>query len=479
MTSGGVGMADRRGSAVVAVGAVMAVLSACTGPAAPGSPAVTSSPSPESTHRVTPAVVSAASPDFDGDGGADLVVGIGTSPGRVSVRYANGASLDLGRGDVDTAGADSVDFGQGLLARDLNGDGYTDLVVADPGDGSGLSLYWLYGGPKGLDPAACLVTTNNDSPGAGRALALVTAPSPVLVVGGGGTVLTYTLDADGRPAGDPGLLTPATLGLPDVPAASRFGWSVAAHGALLVVGAPGEKVDGAARAGAIYAIDFSAAPMRASRLTQNWPGVPDVAEAGDWFGGSLSLDASWLVVGVPGESREDERGHTRAQTGMVQVFSVAGTALEPGDAIDQRDIPGNVEADDRFGTTVALVTPCEETSGVLVGAANEAIGNRVQAGAVWVVPIGPTWNCGAIQLYDSGGLGAKARAGTLVGSAVSTLRVGEGGDTLVIAAQGDWEEGVPGRVLTLDRPYTDAPVVVLDGLAIKEERTIALSPSGR
>lgn len=77
---------------------------------------------------------------------------------------------------------------------------------------------------------------------------------------------------------------------------------------------------------------------------------------------------------------------------------------------------------------------------------------------------------------DGHGLAAKAGPNTVVGSAVSALRGGSDGDTLVIAAQGTSEEGVPGRVRTLDYPYTDPPVVVFTDLAVKAERTIALSP---
>jgi hypothetical protein len=49
-----------------------------------------------------------------------------------------------------------------------------------------------------------------------------------------------------------------------------------------LIGAPGETVGTAARAGAVTVIDVI---RRTSReLTQATPGVPGAAEAGDWFG---------------------------------------------------------------------------------------------------------------------------------------------------------------------------------------------------
>lgn len=468
----------RWATGVAAGTAVTLFMVGCSPSVAPTTPPPTS-PAPSPGTSTTRAGVPGVSPDFDGDGGADLVVGIGSSPARVSVRYANGGTLDFGRKDVDTANPDSVDFGQALLARDLNDDGYTDLIVSDPGDGSSVSLFWIFGSAAGLDLSGRTLVTTDMSPGAGHALALLTTPRPTLVVAGGeGSILTWALGADGRASSDPAELTPDALGLPDLAPGSRFGSSLAAQGSLLVVGAPGEKVGAATRAGAIYTVDFSGEPLRATRITQDWPGVPDNAEPGDRFGASLAIGDGWLAVGVPGEGRKDEQGHNQPGTGMVQLFAVSGTDLRPEDAIDQNYLPGKAEAGDGFGFSVAIARPCTDTAGVLVGAPAEAIGSTQQAGSVWLVPVGDDVRCGPIQLYDGAGLGAKAGANTVVGSAVSALRVSADGDTLVVAAQGNSEEGVPGRVLTLDHPYTDAPFEALSNLRIAEERAIALTSAG-
>jgi len=469
----------RKGSGVreLVVLAALVALTACTQPGSTPAPSPAPSvlPTP-STPVPSPRV---AGPDFDGDGGADLVVGIGESPGRVSVRYANGTKLDFGRQEVDPTEEVAVDFGQVLLARDLDRDGFDDLVVSDPGLDP--SLYWIYGTATGLDLTSRVVTRLGDLPGAGHSLALVATPKPVVVVGGGtsgstGVVLSYELGADGRPTTEPARLTAEALGVPSLPAGSRFGLTLVATGSLLAIGAPGEPVGTARQAGAVYAIDFGDQPLHARRITQDTPGVPDTAQGGDRFGAALAAGDHYLAVGVPGEDRKDESGINRAQTGMVQVFRILDGGLQAGDALDQADLPGKLEPGDLFGSAVSMVRPCPGTTGVLVGASAEAIGSTQQAGAVWVVPLGATRECRAFQLYGGNRLGDKAEANTLIGSAVGALRGDAGGDTLVLVAQGNWEEGVAGRVLTLDHPYTGAPVEVLGNLAISEERTIALSP---
>ena len=108
------------GSVVAALG--LALLAGCT----------SDSPEPSPAPRTTDAT-SKAAPDFDGDGRADLVVGIGEAPSRVTVQYGSGATQDIRRADLDDV--ESATFGRSLLARDLDGDSHTDLVVSDPTPG--------------------------------------------------------------------------------------------------------------------------------------------------------------------------------------------------------------------------------------------------------------------------------------------------------------------------------------------------------
>ncbi|MFF3889007.1 VCBS repeat-containing protein [Streptomyces sp. NPDC001914] len=108
--------------------------------------------------------------DFNGDGYADLAVpalqgtvgGHGRA-GYVSVVYGSSKGLDTKHRQVisqDTAGipgaAETGDrFGWGLSHGDLDGDGYTDLVVGAPGEGVGSvpgagTLTVVWGGRAGL-----------------------------------------------------------------------------------------------------------------------------------------------------------------------------------------------------------------------------------------------------------------------------------------------------------------------------------------
>ena len=98
------------------------------------------------------------------------------------MQYANGRNVDAKSSEVGNQDASSS-FGRALLARDLNGDGFTDLVVSNARDNGTLSLSWIYGSTSGLDLAGAVVTTTDAYPGIGASLALVTAPKPMLVVG--------------------------------------------------------------------------------------------------------------------------------------------------------------------------------------------------------------------------------------------------------------------------------------------------------
>ena len=477
--------ATRPLAAVVAVGLGLTLgLTACTAPPTPtavASATATSSDAPTSAATAT-ATGSRVWPDFDGDGSADLAVGV---DGRVSVRYANGRNADATPSDLGTGDATTATFPRALLARDLNGDGFTDLVVSDTGEDRGFTLWWIFGSASGLDLHGAVATTSTDYPGAGAALALVTTPDPVLLVGPSvtsdlATVLAYPLGADGRPSGDPQSLRAEDLGLPALNEGSGFGTTLAASGSLLAIGAPQADVGRVGEAGAVYTVDFSQQPLRARRITQDSAGVADNAQAGDRFGAALAMDARYLVVGVPGDDRTDERGHNRARTGMVQPFRIVGSELQPDRAIDQLYLPGNVEAGDGFGSAVSMIHPCTDTDGVLIGASDEAIGTTEWAGSVWIAPLGDDARCGDTQLWGGHGLGSKPKKRALLGASVSVLRTNVGGDTLVIGAPGDIEAGVKGRVLTLDYPYEDAPVMALTGLQVMiGDMSIALSsPEG-
>jgi hypothetical protein len=465
----------------------LVLLAACTtGSSGGGPPSSHGGPSatPPSSALPSPtasAPSSSASPDFDGDGKPDLVVGDGGRVGQVRVRYGTGTELAFGSRAI--TGEDHTPFGDTLLARDLNKDGYTDLVVAAATPDR--SVFQIFGGPAGLDPTGA---DELDAPdgllGFGIAVALVESPRPLLVIGApgtsggplnGGAIVLYRLGTDGRPVGVPEVIgqgTPGVAGDPE--AGDAFGSVLAATGSWLFVGVPREDLGPARDAGAVVALHFAGDGFTSTQLTQDSPAVPGEVETEDRFAQSLAAGEGYLVVGVPLEDRG------KRDVGAVQPFEIVGRKLRALPPVDEAALPGAPAAGDAFGGSLAIARPCPGVAGYVAGAAAKAIGGRPLAGSVWLVPFRASGSCRARQVNEGATSPPRAAENSLYGSAVSTLRTGSGqADTLVIASVGVAEEGVPGRVLALAPPYDDAGVVVMSDLVVREEGTLTLSsPAG-
>ena len=411
---------------------------------------------------------SAAFPDFDGDGAADLVYGVGSNLPRdeVVVTYGSGRSQRFGRSDVYAATSPdgAREFGRGLLARDLDRDGLTDLVVVDS------AIQVLFGSTSGLRPG----DAHRYPVPAGVGLvsgtpALIESPTPVLVVGAtvprsvarGGAILAYRLGTDGLPAAEPIVLSQRNLPGADE-TGDRFGTSLAASGSLALVGAPGEDVGRVRDAGAVTVLRYRGGTrFTGTVLTQLSRGVAGKAERGDWFGWAVAMADGYAAIGVPFEDGP------RRDTGAVAVFRVGATSLRPVATLTQstRGVPGIAEAGDSFGWDVAVMRPCPGVPGILVGAPSEAIGDVGQAGSAWVLPLaGP---CPKRQLAEGGRLGGAPTDMALVGMAVTALRTSaSAGDTVVLTAPGVNEEGVLGRVLRVPAPYSGNVITVAENVRL-------------
>ncbi len=115
------------------------------------------------------------SADFDGDGKADIAIAAPDNApqgGLVYVRYGSGRTQRLG-GTQFLAGA--VSAGSSLATCDVNGDGYSDLVIGDPlaaPTGSAMSgaVYVVRGSATGLDPTTGTAITQESAgvPGSSR-----------------------------------------------------------------------------------------------------------------------------------------------------------------------------------------------------------------------------------------------------------------------------------------------------------------------
>lgn len=250
-------------------------------------------------HQASPGVQGGAEPqdilgralawgDFDGDGFDDLAIsapGEDGNTGVVHVLYADGASglTELGdqlwkQGFDGLVGLHEAGdlFGFALVAGDFNGDGRQDLAVGIPdqdvsGQADAGAVHVLYGSAGGL--------------------------------GALGNV-QFHMDTAG---------VPGTAG-----AGEQFGFSLAtgdfdANGFLdLAIGVPGDGVGNPVvdEAGAVVVVygTFNGLTTSSSQLlTQNTPGIEEVAEEDDQFGlalavgdfdGQTGLD---LAIGVPYE----------------------------------------------------------------------------------------------------------------------------------------------------------------------------------
>ncbi|MEU7644460.1 FG-GAP-like repeat-containing protein [Streptomyces huasconensis] len=186
----------------------------------------------------------------------------------------------LAEGDDPTATRDAA------TARDINGDGHTDLITGNSRAGKGGSVTVRLGGERAFGAP---VTYHQDSPG---------VPGTDETGDGFGASVSA-----GDVTGD---------GVPD-----------------LAVGAPGEDVDGVADAGSVTLLKGSGGSFASGKAWhQETAGVPGAAEPGDHFGTSVRLKdinkngRADLATGATGE----DIGTTR-DVGAVWVLRGTPTGL--------------------------------------------------------------------------------------------------------------------------------------------------------
>ncbi|MEW6497232.1 MAG: CHAT domain-containing protein, partial [Cyanobacteriota bacterium] len=258
---------------------------------------------------------------------------------------------------------------------------------------------------------------NNPSPRlpAGEfGISVAAAGSNILIgawLNNGGAGAAYLFNTDGN------LLR--TLNNPDPPASGRgeFGFSVAAVGNTVVIGAPRNTVGGVADAGAAYLFDLNTGAQQV--INNPTPGVFDT------FGKSVAAVGNNILIGAP---RDDTGavdagsaylfdGNTGAllqtlnnpnpQVEVLFGFSVAGVGTYPligayrGDT--RTNNPGTAYLfDGSTGTPVQIFNNPTPATGDEFGHSVAAVGNAVLIGA----PRDDTGaeNAGAAYLFDSGAL---------------------------------------------------------------------------
>ena len=273
--------------------------------------------------------------DFNGDGYADLAVGVPNEDvngradaGLVNVVYGSAAGLsatsvqdqrffqDYSAGTPESNIRDTSEvndrFGAAVVAADFNGDGYSDLAAGVPEEdlastANAGAVNVIYGSPAGLSPAAVLANQiwSQDSAGVEDSI-------------------------------EPG---------------DRFGAALAADDfngdgyADLAIGVPNESINGHPNAGSVNILYGSASGLAANsdqRFFQDTPGIADFSEDDDHYGTSLMSGDhngdgySDLAIGATGE---DIGSVTNAGALSVIYGSPAGAVAQQrpcGPALDRK-----------------------------------------------------------------------------------------------------------------------------------------------
>lgn len=219
----------------------------------------------------------------------------------------------------------------------------------------------------------------------------------------------------------------------------------------LVVGAPGERVGPAVAAGGINVLFGTTAGLTAApsqHVTQG-NGTEGLAETGDLFGAAIAVGDvdgdGWadVVVGAPGED-----AGAIVDSGVVHLLRGSASGLSAtGDQVFSQagPVPGNVEADDRFGSAVALADfDGDGHLDLAVGAPGEDVGAEVDAGTV-VVFYGTAAGLRvqrAISITQGARLSGAPEVGDRFGSTVAVGDFdGDGYDDLAMGAPGETVEG--------------------------------------
>jgi len=399
--------------------------------------------------------------DVNGDGYADVIAGepdvdvTYTDEGRAYVWYGHASGIS-GNADWYTLGGyANARYGASVAtAGDLNGDGYSEVIVAAPAKAGTLGVVRLYaGGPEatqensawhkasnldGTPQFGYSVSTAGDVNGDGYSDVIVGAPYYDDGQTDEGGVFIYKGTETGlQPSGYYWKKTADLAG-------ARFGWSAAGAGDVdgdgyddVIVGAPyWEQGTGGADEGGAWVYRGSAAGMVSAPY---WGKESDqagalfgfsVAGAGDTNGDGFAE----VIIGAP--MMENSADHTDEGLMFVYRGSASGISTTPYFSKDA-DKPGT-----HYGYSVASAgdTNRDGYADIIVGAPDYTSTYAAEGGA-WVYLGQADRMISAPDWYDTGGQ-ANAHFGFSVAGAGD---VNGDGYSDVIAGAPDYDDGQAGE----------------------------------
>ncbi|MEV4539349.1 hypothetical protein AB0J82_36810 [Asanoa sp. NPDC049518] len=330
--------------------------------------------------------------DFNADGVRDTAIADyratvagQTAAGAVYLVDGNtgtAVTLDQSLPEVPGNASAGAEFGRSLSVFDANMDGCADLAVGAPNeDLGGLAdvgaVYVLYGSPAGVGKGTPSATTfrqaeggvpgtpaTHDLFGFSIAAGVSSSGTPFLVVGAPGETVdgksqagaTTYLRPDVKTAFDQSL----SGGSPE--ADDQGGFAITASPSHFAVSFPGESVDAGTEFGGTVCVFShslsSGKPASIGCVTQNSGGISETTEAGDQFGRSIAMAPYWpegdSLLAV-GVPGED--ADAIRDVGMVHQLRVSGASITEVTAMSQGSagLGGSLEEGDQFGQAVALV----------------------------------------------------------------------------------------------------------------------------
>jgi hypothetical protein len=391
-----------------------------------------------------------ASADTNRDGVNDLVSGmpkgasggqIAVVPGSISGPIAGGKKLiSQSSSGVPGTGEPGDEFGAATAIGDVNGDGYVDAVIGQPGedDTSGHAdrgAITILNGPT-LNSGSTYTTSGVTASGARLGSALTVADFDAdgkadVFAAGTGNGGTWNTHLTGKPTQYGTLATTGTLAYEDA-TSGDFNHDGYADVALNYRDAAGigrvvwfkGGASGLTKVGALSVKggrSVAAADINGDGTDDLAIGQPYTAESGAYAGGQVTA-----VYGT-------------ADTGLTATAATSISQATSG-------VPGAAESGDAMGTSVAVGDyDGDGYADVLAGAPNEDITrdgvNRSNAGTTLLLKGSSAGLTGAGALaisQDTSGVPGATETGDTLGSAVSLADLsGYGRTDLVIGAEGE------------------------------------------